>query len=389
MAIAHGIFVLVAYNAISVAQAGSGRPPWTRSCRSTETASDILHGIDLSGQLIIYTGADGNIAGESTMALAKANASLILACRTSSKCEKVRQQIVATTGTMALVEVEQLDLSLQTSITDFVNRALAKHPKIDVLINSAATYGTFMTHDNLVGAMEVNLLGPALLTHLLLPALRGHGRVVNVAAAAYDPPFISKSTTVASLSAVCTSLNTTLNARGGYYGLSKFLMVHHALEVAKREPTVTAVALAPGVAIDLPSIPNWAKHALVHLNYPEWLLKWLPEAFQHFIKACTTNEAGLESCPETLAQGAGVIVAAASWPEVSAYSGSYYDFDTKPLPDDAPNAYGRWTQSDPTCMPRQPAQMDETLREAWYDEMLRLMGNAVNPVHDVVDRIII
>lgn len=32
--------------------------------------------------------------------------------------------------------------------------------------------------------MEVNLLGPALLTELLLPALKG-GRVVNVAAATY------------------------------------------------------------------------------------------------------------------------------------------------------------------------------------------------------------
>lgn len=389
MTIAHSIFVLISYHAISIAQAGSDRPPWTRSCKSTETAEDTLRGIDLSGKIIIYTGGDGNIAGESTMALAKANASLILGCRTPSKCENVRQQIISKTGTQAFIGVEQLDLSSRTSIAEFVNRTVTKHPKIDVLVNSAATYGTFMTHDNLVGAMEINLLGPALLTHLLLPALRGHGRVVNVAAAAYNPPFMTESTTAASLSAACTSLNTSLDATGGYYGLSKFLMVHHALEVAKREPTVTAVALAPGVAIPLPNMPNWLKHGLVHLQYPDWLFKLLPETFQHFIKACSTNEAGLESCPETLAQGAGVIVAAASWPEVSAYSGSYFDFDTKPLPPGAPNAYGPWTQSDPTCVPRQPDHMNESLRGAWYDEMLRLMGVAFNPIHEVANAFMI
>ena len=230
-----------------------------------------------------------------------------------------------------------------------------------------------MTRDKLVGAMEINLLGPALLTHLLLPSLRGHGRVVNVAAAAYGTKF-ANGTTAADLAALCTSLNTTLNRTGGYYDLSKFLMVHHALELAKREPTVAAVALAPGIAFKLPDVPEWLKHDIVHFPYPDWMLKRLPESLQHFIKACTENEAGLESCPETQEQGAAVIVAAAAWPEVECHSGVYLDFDTKPLPPGAPNEYGPWTQSDPTCVPRRPDPMDEKLRSDWYDEMLRLMG---------------
>lgn len=246
-----------------------------------------------------------------------------------------------------------------------------------------------MTGDNLVGAMEVNLLGPAFLTHLLLPSLRGQGRVVNVAAAAYDAPYLTESTTVDKLSAVCSSIDPTLNTTGGYYGLSKFLMVHHALELAKREPTVTAVALAPGVAIDLPNVPNWLKHGLVHFRYPKFLMKLLPKEVQHFIRACTTNEVALASCPETLAQGAGVISAIASWPEVQAYSGSYFDFDTKPLPNDAPHEYGRWTQSDPTCVPREPDQMDDNLRSAWYDEMLRLMIDGATASQNRTNAIVI
>ena len=37
---------------------------------------------------------------------------------------------------------------------------------------------------------------------------------------------------------------------------------------------------------------------------------------QRYIEVCKTNEAGLISCPETQAQGAAIIVAAAAWPEV-------------------------------------------------------------------------
>jgi NAD(P)-dependent dehydrogenase (short-subunit alcohol dehydrogenase family) len=271
------------------------------------------------------------------------------------------------------VEVEQIDLSLKASIADFAERILAKYAFIDVLVNSAATYGTFMTGDNFVAGMEINLLGPALLTDLLLPVLRGGGRVVNVAAAAYDPPFLTANTTVEELSAITRSLDAGLNATGGYYGLSKFLMVHHAIELAEREPTVSAVSLAPGVALDLPNFPTWLKHGVMHFKYPEWLLKRLPEDFAHFVRACTTNEIDLASCPETLAQGAGVVAAISAWPEVQEYSGSYFDFDSKPLPMDAPHEYGRWVQADPTCVPRQPDAMDSTLRAAWYDEMLRLM----------------
>mmetsp|Transcript_39022 Transcript_39022/g.61822 ORF Transcript_39022/g.61822 Transcript_39022/m.61822 type:complete len:385 (-) Transcript_39022:168-1322(-) len=349
--------------------------PWTRSCKSTETASDVLVGVDLTGKVIIYTGADGNLASQSTLALAKANASMILACRTPAKCEAVQKEIQQPKG--GIIEVEQLDLSSKASINDFAKRVMAKHAKIDVLVNSAATYGTFMTRDNLVGAMEINLLGPALLTHLLIPALRGRGRVVNVAAAAFGSE-LAKGTTAKDLAALCTTFNATLDKTYGYYGLSKFLMVHHALELAKREPTIASVALAPGVAFKFPPISDWLKHMIMHFGYPDWLMKLLPEDFQHFVKACQTNEAGLASCPETQEQGAAVIVAAASWPEVLSHSGVYLDFDTKPLPPDAPNVYGPWTQSDPTCVPRHPTSMDEKLRSDWYDEMILIMKNGSN-----------
>merc|ERR1712166_750957 len=366
---AHFIWGLIALCLASVAASSN----WTRSCQSTDTATEVLAGIDLSGKVYIYTGADGNLASQGTLALARANASLILTCRTAAKCEAVRSSIINQTGTTAPLEISLLDLSSKDSIRQFANRTIAKHAKIEGLINSAATYGTFMTHDHLVGAMEINLLGPALLTDMLLPGLRAGGRVVNVAAAAYGGNHLLPNATAKSLAGLCTSLDPHLNKTGGYYDLSKFLMVHQAIELARREPTVHAVALAPGVAFKLPDVPDWVKHDLMHFPYPEWLLKKLPAALQRYIEVCKTNEAGLNSCPETQAQGAAVIVAAAAWPEVNSVSGVYLDFDTKALPAGSPNVFGPWTQTEPTCMPRQPDQMDPTLRSDWYDEMLELM----------------
>jgi len=65
---------------------------------------------------------------------------------------------------------------------------------LDALVNSAGSYRLGISKDNLVELMEINVLGPALLSHLLLPILRGddakpNGRVVNVAAAVYGTTF--------------------------------------------------------------------------------------------------------------------------------------------------------------------------------------------------------
>eukprot|EP00929_Paragymnodinium_shiwhaense_P107786 TRINITY_DN74148_c0_g1_i1.p1 TRINITY_DN74148_c0_g1~~TRINITY_DN74148_c0_g1_i1.p1 ORF type:complete len:400 (-),score=53.04 TRINITY_DN74148_c0_g1_i1:368-1567(-) len=351
---------------------------WPGSCRSTQRADDVVRDVDLSGKTVVLTGADGNIAGEVSQALAKRGALLILACRTAAKCEAVRQDVAKHAKSSAMPEVGQLDLSSRESIAAFVNSTVKKHPKIDVLINSAGTYGTFMTKDAFVGVMEINLLGPAYLTHLLLPSLRGdasgtRGRVVNVAAATYGTR-LPNGTTSADLAKLCTSVDKTLNETGAYFQMSKFLMTHHALELAKRESQITAFAVNPGVAVLPPSMPDWLTKSIIRFPYPDWMLRALPQALQRYVKACRTNEAGLEACPETLAQGAAVISAAASWAGVDDFSGSYLDFETSPLPPDAPQLYGPWTQKDPTCTPREPPAMDPSLRSAWYDEMLRLMS---------------
>lgn len=368
------------YRSSTLATAGLSKPPWPGSCKSSDFAADTIKGINLSGKTVILTGADGNIASEVSLALAQNNASMILACRTLSKCEAVRRDILEKTSAITTPEIEQLDLSSRANIADFAKRILSKYTNIHVLINSAGTYLTSMTNDGLVCLMETNVIGPAFLTHLLLPALRGGsgrdpGRVVNVAAVAQF--HLPRDTTVANLSSLSTAFDPTY---GNYYSLSKFLMVHHAVELAQREPNVVAFSLAPGVAIPQANhIPTWMKNLVLRAPYPRWLSDLLPAGLQHFARACSTNEAGLASCPQSLAQAASVTVAAAAWPGIEGYSGSYLDFDTSALPLGAPNVYGAWRQQDPTCVPREPAPMEASLRSEWYDEMLRFMEVMIVP----------
>ena len=49
---------------------------------------------------------------------------------------------------------------------------MAKHPKVDVLVNNAGCIDGEITGDGYVGTFQVNAIAPALLAELLLPALQ-------------------------------------------------------------------------------------------------------------------------------------------------------------------------------------------------------------------------
>jgi NAD(P)-dependent dehydrogenase (short-subunit alcohol dehydrogenase family) len=115
-----------------------------------------------------------------------------------------------------------------------------------------------MSEDGYVSVMEINVLGPALLTDELLPLLRGsagksQGRVVNVAAAVYGTEIPQ---TVEELTRISQQVDPVLNSTGEYFGTSKYLLIHHGIELAKREPTITAFSLNPGYSVEIPGIPQ-------------------------------------------------------------------------------------------------------------------------------------
>lgn len=138
----------------------------------------------LLGRTCVVTGATGGIGLEVARGLARRGATVVMACRDVQRGTRALQE-VARTVPDARLETAELDLSLQSSIRAFAARLGEHHERLDALVNNAATWPERreLTTEGVERTWATNVLGPFLLTNLLLPALRrsGSARVVNVA----------------------------------------------------------------------------------------------------------------------------------------------------------------------------------------------------------------
>lgn len=140
------------------------------------TADDVLHGIDLSGKLAIVTGGYSGLGLETTRALARAGAHVVVPAR---RADTAREAV----GDLDGVEVDELDLGDLDSVRGFAERFLATGRSAEIVINSA---GIMACPETRVGPgweaqFATNHLGHYALVNLLWPAIaRGRGRVVAV-----------------------------------------------------------------------------------------------------------------------------------------------------------------------------------------------------------------
>lgn len=142
---------------------------------------------DQSNKLFVITGSNSGLGYHTAMAIAKQNGKVILACRTESKGEEAKQNILKEAPN-AQVEVMKLDLSSFASIKEFVNSFKAKYDSLDVLVNNAGIMALptrELTKDGLEMQIGTNHFGHFLLTSLMFPLLKQSGRVVNHASSAH------------------------------------------------------------------------------------------------------------------------------------------------------------------------------------------------------------
>jgi NAD(P)-dependent dehydrogenase (short-subunit alcohol dehydrogenase family) len=143
------------------------------------TAAQVLDGVDLTGKLAIVTGGYSGLGLETTKALARAGATVVVPARRPDQAEQ--ELSAADTGTGG-VEVDELDLSDLTSVRAFAERFLDSGRTIDLQINNAAIMAVPETRvgPGWEAQFATNHLGHYALTNLLWPALsRGTGaRVV-------------------------------------------------------------------------------------------------------------------------------------------------------------------------------------------------------------------
>lgn len=142
---------------------------------SRSTAAEVLAGIDLTGKLAIVTGGYSGIGLETTRALTRVGAHVVVPSRRRATAEE------ALTG-LDNVEIDELDLADLDSVRAFADRFLASGRDIDILINSA---GIMANPETRVGPgwesqFATNHLGHYALINRLWRAVTPGARVVSV-----------------------------------------------------------------------------------------------------------------------------------------------------------------------------------------------------------------
>ncbi|MEM8773979.1 MAG: SDR family NAD(P)-dependent oxidoreductase [Pseudomonadota bacterium] len=265
------------------------------------TTDEVLEGIDLTGKTILITGGTSGLGQESARAMAAKGANVIITGRNMEKATAVAE------GIEGDVSVEELELGSFASIRAFAERILAKHQKIDILINNAGVMASpySETCDGFELQFGSNHLGHFLMTKLLMPALGEGSRVVALSSAAhqYSPVLFDD-----------IGFNATDYEKWAAYGQSKTANALFAvgLNARLKEAGAEAFSVHPGVIQT-----ELARHMT-------------EEDMEMFAGGIESGAIPIKSIP----QGAATQVYAATAPELSGKGGAYLaDVQIAPIED--------------------------------------------------------
>ena len=137
--------------------------------------------VNLRGRVCLVTGANSGIGFEAAKALAERGADVWLLCRDPERgraaVDAIRREVP-----LARLYCETLDVSSLASMRSFCERFPAE--RVDVLIHNAGVLPQERreTPEGIELTWATNVVGPFLLTHLLLPKLRASeaARVITV-----------------------------------------------------------------------------------------------------------------------------------------------------------------------------------------------------------------
>ena len=201
---------------------------------------------DQTGRTALITGANSGLGRATASALARAGATVLLACRNAERADAARTEILrAHPG--AHVETLSLDLADLTSVRRCADEVVRAHHQLDLLVNNAGLMATDLsrTAQGFEMQLGVNHLGHFALTLDLLPLLVATpgSRVVTVS---------SFSHRAGSLRLDDPHARTTRYRRWPAYAQSKLANLLFTYELARRLDAsglaLAALAAHPGFA---------------------------------------------------------------------------------------------------------------------------------------------
>ncbi len=139
--------------------------------------------VSMAGKTVLVTGATTGLGLAAAEGFARLGAGVRMLVRNAERGERARAEVARRTGNDA-VEFSLCDLSSLSSVRAFAERFASREPRLDVLVNNA---GVLLNErresiDGFEMTFATNVLGPFLLTNLLIPMLEASApaRIVNV-----------------------------------------------------------------------------------------------------------------------------------------------------------------------------------------------------------------
>ncbi|KAJ5781063.1 hypothetical protein N7457_006223 [Penicillium paradoxum] len=206
---------------------------------------------DLNDKVILVTGGNAGLGRETVLQLAKHNPKKIfLAARSESKAAEAIKSIKASVANNVDISWIPLDLMSGSSIKNAAEQVNSQSSRLDILILNAGVMAlppgeTEMGHEIQIGT---NHTGHFHLTKLLLPTLLK---------TAQEPESDVRIVTLASVAQLfAPQFETILNQEklkkeytNVRYGASKAANIMFAAELARRYPSITSVAVHPGLIV--------------------------------------------------------------------------------------------------------------------------------------------
>jgi NAD(P)-dependent dehydrogenase (short-subunit alcohol dehydrogenase family) len=131
-----------------------------------------LDDYDLTGRVMVITGATSGLGYAAADQLARCHATLVVVGRTAERNERAVAELTATTGNASITQVAA-DMGDLDQVRQLAERVLADHDRLDVLIHNAGALDPEhgVSPDGTEATVASQVVGPFLLTTLLLERL--------------------------------------------------------------------------------------------------------------------------------------------------------------------------------------------------------------------------
>jgi dehydrogenase/reductase SDR family protein 12 len=130
-------------------------------------------GLDLTGRTVLVTGANSGLGKATATGIARLGARLVMLVRSDEKADDARADIIAETGNEDIGHVVA-DLADLASVRDAAAQLRDQEDRLDVVVHNAGAMFSQRreTGDGIETTFQVHVVGPFLLTGLLMPLLR-------------------------------------------------------------------------------------------------------------------------------------------------------------------------------------------------------------------------